>query len=68
MKILLDTNILVWFIKDDVLLSQKAREILGDDNNEIYYSVLSILEVEIKHTSHPKGISLSGEQLLNFCN
>ena len=67
MKILLDTHILIWFVKDDPLLSKKAVEEITNDENEIYYSLISILEVEIKHMSHPAGISLTGEQLLNFC-
>lgn len=67
MKILLDTHILIWFVKDDKLLTKKAVEEITNAENEIYYSIISILEVEIKHASHPSGISLSGEQLLNFC-
>ena len=67
MKILLDTHILIWFVKDDKLLAKKAIEEIMKDENQIYYSLISILEVEIKHMSHPAGISLTGEQLLNFC-
>lgn len=67
MKFLLDTHILIWFVKDDKLLTKKALEEITKSENEIYYSLISILEVEIKHLSHPAGISLTGEQLLNFC-
>ena len=67
MKILLDTHILIWFVKDDKLLTKKAVEEITNAENEIYYSIISILEVEIKHINHPAEISLSGEQLLNFC-
>lgn len=67
MKILLDTHILIWFCSGDKRLSQKARDIMADDKNEIYYSILSIWEVEIKHTAHPDKISMSGERLLEHC-
>lgn len=67
MRILLDTHILLWFCSGDKRLSQKARDIIADDKNEIYYSILSIWEVEIKHTAHPDRISMSGERLLAHC-
>ena len=67
MKILLDTHILIWFIREDKLLAKKAIEEITKPENEIYYSLISVFEVEIKHMSHPDGISLTGEQLLNFC-
>ena len=67
MKILLDTHILVWFCNGDKRLSQKARDIIADDKNEIYYSILSVWEVEIKHAAHPDRISMSGERLLGHC-
>lgn len=67
MKILLDTHILVWFCNGDKRLSQKARDIIADDENEIYYSILSVWEIEIKHAAHPDRISMSGERLLEHC-
>ena len=67
MKILLDTHILLWFCKGDEKLSLKAREIITNTSNQIYYSVASVWEVEIKHTVHPDKISMSGERLLEHC-
>ena len=67
MKILLDTHNLLWFCKGDDKLSLKAREIIANTSNQIYYSVVSIWEVEIKHTAHPDKISMSGERLLEHC-
>ena len=43
MKILADTHILIWMLMD-TNLSEKARELLGDPNNQIYYSIISIWE------------------------
>ncbi len=41
MKILLDTHILVWFFSGDEQLSRKARDLIADESNEIYYSLKS---------------------------
>ena len=67
MKILLDTHILLWYFDDDERLPLNARFLIEEKSNEVYYSILSVLEVEIKHTAHPDRISMSGEQLLNHC-
>ena len=67
MKILLDTHILVWYFTDDARLSTEVRKIIEDDNNVVHYSILSVLEVEIKHAAHPDRISLSGEKFISYC-
>lgn len=67
MKILLDTHILVWYFEDDAKLSQRARKLIEDDYNEIYYSLMSVLEIEIKHATHPDRLSLSGEKFISYC-
>ena len=67
MKILLDTHILVWYFEDNAKLSQKARNLIEDDYNEIYYSLISVLEIEIKHTAHPDRLSLDGEKFISYC-
>ena len=67
MKLLLDTHVLLWFCKGDERLSQEARLLIADKANEVYYSIISVLEVEIKHAAHPDRISMSGERLLEHC-
>ena len=42
MKILLDTHITIWATTDDNRLSKKAREIILDPANELYYSTASV--------------------------
>ena len=42
MRILLDTHILLWALSNDTKLPEKARELIADEENEIYYSVISI--------------------------
>ena len=49
MDILADTHIMIWFFKEPEKLSKKAKELLLNKSNNIYYSVLSMWEVSIKH-------------------
>ena len=67
MKILLDTHILVWYFEDNAKLPLKARQIIENESNEIYYSLISVFEVEIKHTARPDKLSLSGEDFIAYC-
>ena len=68
MKLLLDTHILIWALNDDPRLSKKARELLLKPENSIYYSVVSIWEVAIKHAIHPENVAFTGRELAQFCN
>ena len=42
MKILCDTHILIWFLTGDDRLSVKARTIIENEENEIYFSLVSV--------------------------
>lgn len=48
MKILVDTQALIWFAEDNRRLSEAARAVIEDGNNEVYYSAASIWEMAIK--------------------
>lgn len=48
MRYLLDTHILIWLISDPKQLSQTAKDIIQNTNNELYYSPLSFCEIAIK--------------------
>ena len=50
MNILIDTHIALWSLYDEKKLSKKAKQLLLDSNNTIYYSLASAWEVEIKHS------------------
>ena len=67
MKYLLDTHIILWALLDDKSLDKKVKEIILDNNNEIYYSTISTWEVEIKHLKD-KNFRLSGQQLAFLCD
>ncbi len=53
MNILLDTYILLWALSNDDRLPEKARELIENTENRIYYSLISLWEVELKRLTHP---------------
>ena len=56
MNILLDTHILLWALSNDDRLPGKARELIENTENRIYYSLISLWEVELKHLAHPDAM------------
>ncbi|MDX2079006.1 MAG: type II toxin-antitoxin system VapC family toxin [bacterium] len=48
MRYLLDTHTFLWFINDDVALSQHAKRLIEHPDHDIYLSVVSIWEMGIK--------------------
>lgn len=49
MRILLDTVTFLWAVSDAPELSDDARELFQDPDNEIYLSSVSTWEIAIKH-------------------
>lgn len=68
MKVLIDTHIALWALEDSPKLPRKAREILLDEENEIFYSVASVWEVAIKHQNHPIAFPENEQRFANGCN
>jgi PIN domain nuclease of toxin-antitoxin system len=50
MKLLLDTQILLWIALRPDFLPEKARFLITDEKNELYFSVVSLWEVAIKNS------------------
>ena len=67
MNLLLDTHILIWALNEDPKLSEKARSLILDPGNAVYYSSVSIWEVAIKHALHPDNVAFSGKELSQYC-
>lgn len=67
MKYLLDTHIILWALINDKKLSKDVKEIIKDNNNQIYYSTVSTWEVELKHLKI-KDFKLSGDQFSFLCD
>ena len=67
MNLLLDTHVLIWALNGDSRLPEKARDMILDENNTIYYSSVSVWEVSVKHANHPENVSFGGKELSAFC-
>ncbi len=48
MNLLLDTHIILWWLNDDEKLSEKYREVIGQQANLCHISAVSIWEICIK--------------------
>ena len=64
MKYLLDTHVLIWALTGDKKLPTQIRQLIEDEQNIIYYSSVSVFEVEIKKMVHPDEELPSGETLI----
>ena len=50
MKLLLDTQLLLWAAGEPRRLSAAARKLIGDPANELLFSAASLWEIAIKKT------------------
>jgi PIN domain nuclease of toxin-antitoxin system len=48
MRLLLDTHLLIWIAADSARLPSKARELVSDTENDVFFSVASLWEIAIK--------------------
>ncbi|MFY8105902.1 MAG: type II toxin-antitoxin system VapC family toxin [Elstera sp.] len=49
MRLLLDTHILIWWLRDDPALPALARAAIGDPAAEVFVSAATAWEISIKH-------------------
>ena len=63
MKILLDTHMLLWLLTGDKMLSRKARKLIEDEANEIYFSSVSIAEIANKHNFKPEQMPIEAAEV-----
>lgn len=66
-RYLFDTHIILWVLTDDPRLPDPVRQIMEDDNAEIFYSVITPWEVEIKRLKHPDEISFDAKEIDDYC-
>ena len=67
MKVLIDTHIAIWAVLNDPKLPKRAKDIILDKENVIFYSTASVWEVMIKHMLHPNKLRMSGNLLEKGC-
>ena len=48
MQYLIDTHVFLWFVSNSKELSQTAKTLIEDGNNEIFLSIISLWEISIK--------------------
>lgn len=49
MRVLVDTQVAIWWLSDDERLSRKARELISSGENEAFFSIGSLWEISIKN-------------------
>ena len=67
MKLLLDTHVALWGISDTQQLSKEIRNILENEDNSVYYSMVSVWEVAIKRKIHPDQMPMDEEVFVSLC-
>ena len=68
MNILLDTHIAIWALTNDRRLSEKARNLILDPGNNLYYSTASVFEVDIKTKSRHNNLEFTTEDFVEMCH
>ena len=63
MKYLLDTHMILWAAMDVKRLSRRAKSILENPENTLYFSPVSLWEISIKHEKHPEQMAISSERV-----
>ena len=64
MRVLLDTHVLIWWLRDDPLLGPKPRALSADAGIEALFSIASCWEASIK--TRLGKMDLPGSQLWRF--
>lgn len=49
MRLLCDTQIIIWWLQDDPKLKVRVLALLTDQANEVLYSTVSLWEIALKH-------------------
>lgn len=68
MKVLLDTHIALWAIADSTKLNQGLIKMINDTDNEVFYSVVSVWEIAIKHAINSTNMPISEEEFVELCD
>ena len=66
MDILFDTHILLWALAGSEKLPEKARRIISDNDNSIYFSVISLWEIEIKRLKNPVSLPFTAQKICDY--
>ena len=67
MKLLLDTHIILWALDDNPKLSEQAKALIRNADNDVYYSAAAVWETTIKYMAKPDKIRIRGSKLSELC-
>ena len=67
MRLLLDTQIILWALTGSNRLGALARDLIADPANEVCVSTASIWEVAIKHALARGDMPVSGTRAAELC-
>ena len=67
MRLLLDTQIILWALTGSARLGAAARDRIADPANEIYVSTASIWEIGVKHALARGDMPVSGARAAELC-
>lgn len=65
MQYLIDTHVFLWFVENSKELSQTAKDLIEDGNNEIFISIASLWEISIKNSLGKLSIKGNYESVLD---
>ena len=68
MQYLIDTHVFLWFVSNAKELSQTAKILLEDKNNEVFLSIASLWEISIKTALGKLTIDGSYESVIDDVN
>ena len=60
MKVLLDTHIALWMLRDANLVPTRALELVANPRNDLFVSAVSLWEVSLKHMKDPSAMPVPG--------
>ena len=67
MRLLLDTQIILWALTGSNRLGSLARNLIADPANEVHVSTASIWEIAIKHALARGNMPISGTRAAELC-
>lgn len=67
MRLLLDTQIMLWALTGSSRLRALGRDLIADPANDIYVSTASIWEIAIKHALARGDMPVSGARAAELC-
>lgn len=63
MRILLDTDVLLWALIEPKRLPRDARDKIEDGRNDVFFSAASIWEIAIKSKIKRRGLRFTADQI-----